>query len=69
MLVTLLNIIILLMVFITFFILITGLIKTARSDASSGDDTNKFMRYRVYFQLVAIIILIIAIYTKKQIVG
>ena len=68
MLVTLLNIIILLMVFITFFILITGLIKTARSD-NSGDTTNKFMRYRVYFQLIAIIILIVAIYAKKQLVG
>ena len=69
MLVTLLNIIILLMVFITFFILITGLIKTARSDGGSGDSTNKFMRFRVYFQLAAIIILIVAIYAKKQIVG
>ena len=68
MLVTLLNIIILLMVFITFFILITGLIKTARSD-NTGDTTNKFMRYRVYFQFIAIIILIIAIYAKKQLVG
>ncbi len=66
--VTLLNIIILLMVIITFLILITGLIKTAKSE-NTGETTNKFMRYRVYFQLIAIIILIVAIYAKKQLVG
>tara|TARA_A100000164_G_C21439065_1_gene554594 strand:- start:178 stop:387 length:210 start_codon:yes stop_codon:yes gene_type:complete len=69
MIITLLNIIILLMVFLTFFILVTGLIKTARSDNTTSDESNKFMRFRVYFQLVAIIILIAAIYAKKQLVG
>jgi hypothetical protein len=64
----LLNFIILVTIIITFATLIAGLVYTARSGDNKGK-INSFMKYRVYFQAVAILILIISIYLKKQIVG
>ena len=63
-----LNIIILLSFILTFLTLIAGLIVTAKS----GDDSakiNKYMKYRVYFQSLAIFILIVSMLIKKQISG
>ena len=64
-----LNFLIVVSVLSVFIILIAGLIHTAKSDDDSSKNINKFMRYRVYFQFVAVVILIISIYLKKNIVG
>ena len=64
-----LNFLIVVSVLSVFIILVAGLINTAKSDNDSSYKINKFMRYRVYFQFVAVIILIISIYLKKNIVG
>ncbi|MAH78601.1 MAG: hypothetical protein CMP41_01575 [Rickettsiales bacterium] len=64
-----LNILIIFAIFVTFATLITGLIITARSDDDSKDNINKFMKYRVYFQTVAILIIVISLYVRDQIVG
>ena len=64
-----LNFLIVVSVLAVFIILVAGLIHTAKSDNDSSYKINKFMRYRVYFQFVAVIILIISIYLKKNIVG
>lgn len=63
-----LNIIIGLSTLVVFLTLIAGLIVTARS----GNDMtkiNKYMKYRVYFQFLAVFILIAAILIEKQISG
>ncbi|MAY89685.1 MAG: hypothetical protein CMN00_00655 [Rickettsiales bacterium] len=64
-----LNILIIFAIFVTFATLITGLIITARSDDDSKNNINKFMKYRVYFQTVAILIIVISLYVRDQIVG
>ncbi len=64
-----LNLIILLMVVLTFLSLIAGLLYTAKSKNDPSNKINKFMRYRVFLQFFAIVILVIAIYAKKQIIG
>ena len=69
MLISFLNILIFTTVIITFLTLIAGLIYTSKSGQDTGNKINKFMRYRVYFQFIAIIILIIAIYYKQKLVG
>ena len=67
--VSFLNFLIIAAVFSVFIILIAGLLHTAKSENDSGNTINKFMRYRVYFQFIAVIILIISIYLKKKLVG
>jgi len=69
MLISFLNILIFTTVIITFLTLIAGLIYTSKSGQDSSNKINKFMRYRVYFQFIAIIILVIAIYYKQKLVG
>ena len=64
-----LNFLIVVSVLAVFIILVAGLIHTTKSDNDSSYKINKFMRYRVYFQFVAVVILIISIYLKKNIVG
>jgi Na+-driven multidrug efflux pump len=64
-----LNFVIILFAISTFVILIAGLIFTARSGEDSGNKINKFMKYRVYFQFITVIILIVAIYARKHLVG
>lgn len=67
--ITVLNVIIFLMVILTFLSLIAGLLHTAKAKEGEDNKINKFMRYRVFLQLFAIVILIAAIYIKKQISG
>ena len=69
MLIPFLNFLIFSTVIITFLTLIAGLIYTSKSGEDSDNKINKFMRYRVYFQFMAIIILVIAIYYKQKLVG
>ena len=57
------------MVLLTFFTLIAGLIYTSKTEDDGNNKINKFMRYRVYIQFATILILILAIYAKKQITG
>ena len=64
-----LNFLIIASVLSVFLILIAGLLHTAKSDNDDSNKINTFMRYRVYFQFVAIIILIISIYLKRKLVG
>jgi len=64
-----LNFLIVVSVLAVFIILVAGLIHTTKSDNDSSYKINKFMRYRVYFQFIAVIILIISIYLKKNLVG
>lgn len=64
-----LNILIIFAILVTFATLIIGLIVTARSDDDSKNNINKFMKYRVYFQTVAILIIVISLYVRDQIVG
>ena len=56
-----LNFLIVVSVLAVFIILVAGLIHTTKSDNDSSYKINKFMRYRVYFQFIAVIILIISI--------
>ena len=67
--ITFLNILIIAAILLTFATLITGLIVTARSDDDSKNSVNKFMKYRVYFQAVAILIIVISLYVRDQLVG
>lgn len=53
----------------TFFTLIAGLIYTARSGEDKDNKINKFMKFRVYFQFLAIVVLMVSIYIKKQLVS
>lgn len=64
-----LNFIILTTIIVTFVTLIAGLIYTARAGEDKSNKINKFMKYRVYFQSVAILILVIAIFLKKKLMG
>ena len=69
MLIPFLNFLIFSTVIITFLTLIAGLIYTSKSGEDSSNKINKFMRYRVYFQFLAIVILVVAIYYKQKLVG
>ncbi len=64
-----LNFLIFLFAISTFVILIAGLLFTARSGDDSENKINKFMKYRVYLQFITIVILILAIYVRKHLVG
>lgn len=64
-----LNFIILTTIIVTFVTLIAGLIYTARAGEDKSNKINSFMKYRVYFQSVAILILVIAIFLKKKLMG
>lgn len=64
-----LNFLIVTTIVFTFLTLIAGLIFTAKSGDDPGNKINKFMKYRVYFQLVSIVILMIALYYKQQLSG
>ncbi len=67
--IALLNCLIIFTILITFFTLIAGLVYTARSGDDKDNKINKFMKFRVYFQFLAIIILMVSIYIKKQLVS
>ena len=67
--ITFLNIIVVITILATFITLIAGLVFTARSGDDEDNKINVFMKYRVYLQFLAIIILIASIYLKKQIIG
>ena len=67
--ITLLNCLIIFTIVMTFFTLIAGLVYTARSGDDKDNKINKFMKFRVYFQFLAIIILMVSIYIKKQLVS
>ena len=64
-----LNFLIITTIIITFLTLIAGLIFTARAGDDSKNKINKFMKYRVYFQLVSIVILMGALFYKQQLGG
>ena len=67
--ITLLNCLIIFTIVMTFFTLIAGLVYTARSGDDKDNKINKFMKFRVYFQFLDIIILMVSIYIKKQLVS
>tara|TARA_B100000989_G_C19431090_1_gene423080 strand:- start:150 stop:359 length:210 start_codon:yes stop_codon:yes gene_type:complete len=69
MLIPFLNFLIFSTIIITFLTLIAGLIYTSKSGEDTNNKINKFMRYRVYFQFLAIVILVVAIYYKQKLVG
>ena len=64
-----LNFLIVTTIIITILTLIAGLIFTAKAGDDSENKINKFMKYRVYFQFLAIVILVISIYVKNQLVS
>ncbi len=61
-----LNTVIILMLILTFFTLLAGLIYSARSGDDPENKINKFMRYRVYIQLLSLIVLVLALYLKEN---
>jgi hypothetical protein len=62
---TILNVLIIVSVILTFFVLIVGLVYTARSGDRKNNKINLFMRYRVLIQFVSLVILTFALYLKS----
>ncbi len=61
----LLNIVIVVLLIITFLILITGLIYGARSSDDKDNKINLFMKYRVIAQTVTLAFVCLALYLKS----
>ena len=61
----LLNIIIVILLIITFFILMIGLIQGAKSGDNKGNKINFFMKYRVIAQTVSLAFVCLALYLKS----
>tara|TARA_B100000989_G_scaffold177425_1_gene133223 strand:- start:1349 stop:1549 length:201 start_codon:yes stop_codon:yes gene_type:complete len=61
----LLNIIIVILLIITFFILMIGLIQGARSSDIKDNKINFFMKYRVIAQTVSLAFVCLALYLKS----
>ena len=58
------NVVIIVCLVATFLILLVGLIYNARSGDKKKNKVNKFMRYRVTFQFVSLLVLTLALYFK-----
>jgi hypothetical protein len=58
------NVVIIVCLIATFLILLAGLIHNAKSGDKKKNKVNKFMRYRVTFQFVSLLVLTLALYFK-----
>ena len=54
------------MLLLTFLTLLVGLIYSSRAGDDPENKINKFMRYRVYIQLLSLIFLVLALYLKEN---